>query len=76
MVGDGGSFAGLWVPPNLVAAFCVSIKDESGIFKLPYNLFVLESGKGTHQAMLTAISMSISLDGLLMPDGRGSPCSS
>ena len=73
---DGGSFSGVWVPPNLVAAFCVAIKNESGISEFPYNLFVLESSKWTHQEMPTAISMSISFDGFLMPTGRGSPCSS
>jgi hypothetical protein len=43
MVGDGGSFAGGWIPPNLVAAFCIAIKNKSGISEIPYNLSVLES---------------------------------
>ena len=40
MVGDGGSFAGDWIPPNLVAAFCVTIKNESVASEFPDNLFV------------------------------------
>ncbi|MCK7510538.1 MAG: hypothetical protein MZV70_45105 [Desulfobacterales bacterium] len=51
LVGDGKENEGtavLWrvfrIPPNLVAAFCVAIKDESCVSELPYNLFVLEPG--------------------------------
>ena len=76
MTGHSSTGSGLWIPPDFMAAFGVTVKDETGSTQLPNYLIRCEAGEPWHQDTLTGMRTStVAGAEVCNEDGRGSPCS-